>query len=155
MDSEQCSRLFNLPASGIEMDLEGDGRLEKSLKKQEKYLLGDISERNAVFFDEEMEKLDKWAADQQKTLKSDLKDLDDQIKELKKDARRTSNLPDKLKMRRKTQTFEKKRDTAWKAYDSAAREIEQKKDELIDEVEARLNKQTSSVPLFHIRWKLI
>jgi SNF2 family DNA or RNA helicase len=155
IDSEQCSRLFDLPASGIESGFQDDGRLEKSLKKQEKHLLGDISERNAVFFDEEMEKLDKWAADQQKTLKSDLKDLDEQIKELKKEARRTSNLPDKLKMRRKTQTLEKKRDTAWKAYDSAAREIEQKKDELIDEVEARLDQQTSSVPLFHIRWKLI
>jgi len=156
LDADQCSRLFNLSAEvSLDIEVEDNHRLQKQLKKQEKNLLGDISERNAVFFDEEMEKLDRWAADQQKTLKADLKDLDDQIKERKKEARRTSNLPDKLKLRRKTQTLEKKRDEAWKTYDLSARKIEQKKDHLIDDVEARLSQQTSSVPLFHIHWKLI
>ena len=125
------------------------------LEQLKKDVLAGISERNAVFFDEEMEKLDKWAEDRQKSLKGSLKELKEQIKELKKEARRTSNLPDKLKMRRKIQSLEKKRDEAWKAYDSAAREVEQKKDELIDDVEARLSQQTSSVPLFHIRWKIV
>lgn len=155
LDAEQCSRLFNLPGVHAEVAFEADPALAKSLKKQEKNLLGDISERNAAFFDEEMEKLDKWAADQQKTLKIELKNLDDQIKELKKDARRTTNLPDKLKLRRKTQKLEKRRDEAWRNYDLAARDIEKKKDGLIDDIEARLDQNTATVPLFQIQWKLI
>ena len=60
-----------------------------------------------------------------------LKELDDCIKELKKLARLAPNLPEKLQREKERRQLEGKRNEAWREYDSAARDIEKKKDELI------------------------
>ncbi|MBI4328126.1 MAG: hypothetical protein HY674_23085 [Chloroflexi bacterium] len=65
-----------------------------------------------------------------------------------------ANLPEKLKLERQKRQLETKRDEAWRAYEIAAREIEQRKDALMDEVEKKLNQQIAEQPLFTIRWGL-
>ncbi|MEW5803211.1 MAG: SNF2-related protein [bacterium] len=117
-------------------------------------VLGDISQRNALFFEEEMDKLNRWAEDKRKSLKTSLKDYDDQIADLKKQARIAPNLPDKLEIQKKIRTLDKKRDDAWREYDEAAREIERQKDTLIDHVETRLQQEIEGTELFTIRWRL-
>lgn len=95
-----------------------------------------------------MEKLNRWAEDRRKTLKSTLKDYDDEIGILKKQARIAPNLPEKLGIQKKIRNLDKKRD-------EASREVEQQKDRLIDEVEARLEQEIEEELLFTIRWRLI
>jgi predicted nucleic acid-binding Zn-ribbon protein len=102
-----------------------------------------------------MEKLNLWAEDRRKTLKSTLKDYDDEIATLKKQARSAPNLPEKLAIQKKIRNLDKKRDEAWQAYDEASREVERQKDRLIDEVEARLEQEIEEELLFTIRWRLI
>ena len=85
-----------------------------------------------------MAKLDHWAEDKRAGLKFDLKELDDEFKELKKQIRQTGNLPDKLALQRKARELEKKRDEAWRTYDEAAKHIEVEKDGLLDRVEEQL-----------------
>jgi DNA repair ATPase RecN len=118
-------------------------------------ILGDISERNTVFFEEEMEKLDRWAEDKRKSLKGTLKDYDDQIADLKKQSRVAPNLPEKLAIQKKIRNLDKKRDEAWREYDEGARGIERQKDSLIDGVEARLQQEIEEENLFTVRWKLV
>jgi hypothetical protein len=118
-------------------------------------VLGDISERNTVFFEEEMEKLDRWAEDKRKSLKGTLKDYDDQIADHKKQARVAPNLPEKLAIQKKIRNLDKKRDEAWREYDEGARGIERQKDSLIDDVEARLQQEIEEENLFTVRWKLV
>ena len=101
-----------------------------------------------------MDKLDNWADDKRAGLKADLKDLDEQVKVLKKETRQTGNLPDKLALQRKVRTLEQKRDTAWREYDAAARDIEVQKDTLLDQVEARLQQEISDEELFTIRFSI-
>ena len=86
--------------------------------------------------------------------KADLKELDDQIKELKREVRQTGNLPDKLALQRKVKALEAKRDEAWRAYDDAAQEIEVQKDSLLDQVEERLGQEVSEEELFTIRFSV-
>ncbi|MFC1737975.1 SNF2-related protein [Planctomycetota bacterium] len=156
LDEQQCQRLFSLPASidshsaGIDSE-----PLVSIFKKKKAKIIDEIGQRNAVFFDEEMDKLDHWATDQQKSLRTNLKELDDQIKELKREGRQTSSLPEKIALQKKVKGLEKKRDEAWRNYDQAAREIEQKKDNLIDTVEARLSQTVTDQILFQIKWKII
>jgi hypothetical protein len=107
-----------------------------------------------VWFDEEMEKLDKWAEDKRAGLKADLKELDEQIKALKKEIRQTGNLPEKLSLQRQARALETKRDEAWRAYDAAAKEIEIQKDGLLDQVEERLGHSVSDEELFVIRFEI-
>ena len=80
--------------------------------------------------------------------------MDDQIKDLKKKARIAPNLPEKLKIERERQLIESERDKAWREYDDAAKEIEQGKDRLIDEIEKKLQQSLSFTELFLIRWKI-
>lgn len=73
-------------------------------------------------------------------LKADLKELDDEIKTLKKEIRQTGNLPE-LSLQREARELEAKRDEAWRAYDASAKKIEVQKDGLLDQVEERLTQQ--------------
>jgi ERCC4-related helicase len=155
LDPEQCRRLFSIPAVIESTDTAIPAQIDKNYKKARKVIIGEIEQRNATFFDEEMDKLDHWASDRRQSLKGNLKDLDDQIKELKRSIRQTSNLPDKIAMQKKVKAIEKKRDDAWHEYDDSAKDIEQRKDELIDVVEAKLSQTIDDVELFTIEWELI
>lgn len=155
LDEEQCKRLFSLPAetvnSGISIKQNG---LDQMAEKRKASIIEDIASKNTGYFEEELDKLDKWADDKRKSLKINLKDLDDKIKELKKEARLAANLPDKLKLQKQVKNLESKRDTAWLEYKNASKEIEDKKDELINNIENRLNQKISLTPLFSIRWSV-
>ena len=50
--------------------------------------------------------------------------------------------------------LDSKRDEAWKQYEQAAKDIESRKDGLMDEVEKRLKQQVSEQSLFTIRWQV-
>ncbi len=119
----------------------------------QKFLQG-MDQHNNDFFNEEMDKLDKWAEDRRTGLKTTLKELDDQIKELKKQTRQTGNLPDRLALQKKVRKLEGKRDEAWREYDDSAKVIEEKKDELIDIVEKRLKQETFTEELFNISFEI-
>ena len=80
--------------------------------------------------------------------------MDDQIKELKKQVRHSSSLPEKIELQKKVKTRDEKRDDAWREYDEAAKEIESRKDELIDAVEARLKQNITETALFEIEWEV-
>jgi len=155
LDAEQARRLFSLSATVKPIGDVPDGGINLSYARQKNAILSDISERNAVFFEEEMDKLNRWAEDKRKSLKSTLKDYDDQIADLKKQARMAPNLPEKLALQKKIRSLDKKRDNAWREYDEAAREIERQKDTLIDQVEARLGQEIEEEELFTIQWRLI
>ena len=117
-------------------------------------ILQENAERNAQYFDDEMGKLDAWADDKRNSLRLSLKGWDDQIKELKREARAARSLPDKLAVQKKIRDLEKKRDTAWHDYDQIAREIEKQKDRLIDNIEKKLAESVSRDTVFTIRWRL-
>ncbi len=85
-----------------------------------------------------MDKLDHWAEDRRAGLKLELKEFDEQLKELKKRIRQTGNLPDKLALQRQARELEGRRDAAWRSYDEAAKQVEIEKDGLLDRVEAQL-----------------
>lgn len=124
-------------------------------KKKQAQILDNIAVKNAEFFEEEMDKLDKWAEDKRNSLKLNLKEFDDKIKEYKRNARMAHNLPDKLAAQKKIRDLEKKRDAAWREYDIAGREIEKQKDDLIDIVEKKLRQKVTIENLFTIQWKLV
>jgi len=159
IDKEQCERFFSLPAVTNEVlnkiPASLSIMLNENLSVNRLITLGEIGQRNAIYFENELEKLDQWGEDRRNSLKVTLKDLDLEIKEVKKQSRLAPNLPDKLKLEKQRKKLENERDTAWKEYDGAAKEIEQNKDRLIDQIEHRLQQNLHEEPLFLIKWKLI
>lgn len=123
------------------------------LRRQE--LLDALAAKNGYWFDTEMDKLDRWAEDRRAGLKTELEDLDQEIKETKKAARLAPNLPEKLERQRELRKLETKRDEAWRSYDEASREIDRQKDALLDEVSRRLEQKTEQETLFILRWQVV
>lgn len=159
LDKQLCERFFSLPAQIEEQQHEAPATLTKLLSDaialQQTNAIDEVGQRNANYFETELDKLDNWGEDRRNSLKVVLKELDQQIKEVKKQARLAPNLPDKLKLEKERKKLEAERDTAWKEYDGAAKEIEQNKDILIDKVEKRLQQNLKNEQLFFIKWQLI
>lgn len=155
LDSKTAMRLFELPARKQgQAELRLPEGVASTIERERKSILDEMAARQSAWFDDEMEKLDNWAEDRRAGLKADLKELDDQIKALKKEIRQTGNMPQKLALQREARTLETKRDEAWRAYDAAAKEIEVQKDGLLDQVEERLGQQVSDEQLFAIRFEI-
>jgi len=155
LDSEESRKLFYIPATVT------TSHANLSLSPQEIYesekakIIAEIGQRDATFFEEEMDKLSRWADDKRKSLRLSLKEYDDQITQLKTDIRTSANLPEKLEIQKKIRKIEKKRDDAWREYDESSRKIEKEKDCLIDKVEAQLKQNVTEETLFTVRWKLV
>jgi hypothetical protein len=157
LNEDQCRRLLTLPATDVALDTDGEvqkQKLEELLNEQRQSVFDKLESKNASYFEGELDKLDRWGEDQRASLKLALKELEDAIKETRRNARLAGNLPDKLKLEREKRSLDTKRDEAWKEYEKAAKDIEVKKDSLMDTVEKRLKQQVAENPLFTIKWKV-
>lgn len=157
LDEAQCRRLFDLAGNVGALVNVPPGILEKLSNDQthkQKSLLDEMIARNGRWFDLEMDKLDHWADDRRTSLKVELEELDEAVKETKKAARLAPNLPEKLDKQRELRKLETKRDEAWRNYDAASRELDRQKDALLDEISQRLAQTTETRVLFTIEWAL-
>ena len=92
---------------------------------------------------------------EEKRIEQELKELDAEIKAVKKEAKLQRELEPKLALHRKAKDLEAERSRKRRALYDAQDEIDRKKEALISEVEARLEQRVESVPLFTIQWKVV
>lgn len=130
-------------------------KLGLEMERARKLAFDDISLKNAKYFDEELEKIDRWADDLKYALEMQLKDLDGQIRQLKRDAKLEPDLATKLELHKQLKEAESERSKKRRELYEAQDEIEEKKDELISSVEARLQQKMSHEPLFKVRWRIV
>ncbi len=157
LDDEQAQRLFSLPGTCGEpiSDIPCSGHLQQILDSGKGRIIEAISARNSVFFDDEMEKLEKWADDLKSGLEYELKELDREIKFLKTESKKILKLDEKLKAQKDIKELEKKRNTKRRTLFEAQDEIDGRKEGLIEGVEARLQQLISTTELFTIRWRVV
>jgi len=124
-------------------------------QKQQSEILQMNAERNAGFFDTEMEKLDRWAEDVKNSMEIELKELDKEIKYRKTEAKKILNLEEKVTAHRQIKEMEKKRNTMRLNLYQTQDDVDNKKEQLIDEIETRLKQKTETTELFTVRWKVI
>lgn len=157
LDESQCRRLFDLSAkhgAGCEIPPTVAPGLADAMKRSRQALLEEAITRNGRWFDIEIDKLDAWAEDRRASLKAELIELEDLLKVAKKVARLAPTMPEKLEKQRQARTLEGRRDEAWRAFDAASREIDRKKDSLLDEISRRLEHKLEERLLFTLRWRL-
>ena len=159
LDPEQCRRFFSLPASltatgTSDCPQSFRDQLQQSLQNRQTEILNTSAHRNSEFFDIEMDKLEKWADDVKNSLEIELKALDKEIKFRKTEAKKILNLQEKVNAQRHIKTMEKKRNTLRRDLFQAQDEVDLKKENLIDDIEARLNHQIETKKLFRLRWQL-
>jgi ERCC4-related helicase len=158
VDAEQCRRLFTLEAAQSDAPAPVDGQtgehLRQQLEGQKLQVLSELSQRNATYFDEESEKLEKWADDLKAAIELELKELDLEIKSVKREAKLEAKLESKLQLHRKAKELESQRAKKRRELFVTQDEIDVRKETLISEVEARLQQNVETEELFTVRWHI-
>jgi hypothetical protein len=158
LDNTACRRLFDLSGtSGTSRTVPPsiEAALVETHEHRRRALLEELSARNGRWFDIEMDKLDRWAEDRRASLKVSLQELDEALKAAKRAARLAPNLPEKLARQREARLLETRRDQTWRDYDHASREVDDRKEALLDETSRRLEQRSDLSVLFTLRWRLV
>lgn len=157
LTADQCRRLFNLAATAAPSRPAGlpPAALGQATDIARQQVLSSLESRNATWFEAEMDKLDTWADDLKLGLEREIKDLDAEIKLRKAEAKREPELIRKVALRRQSTDLERKRDDKRQSLFKAQDEVEQRRDELLADIEKRLRQRSQELPLFTIRWEVI
>ncbi len=154
---DACEKLFSVPgklAGEVVISDEVCASLAGISTVLQESVISRIAERNNKFFDDEIEKLDRWAEDLKHGLETELKDLDLQIKQVSRDAKITAALEDKIALHKEKKNLESQRNRKRRELFAAQDKIDESKEQLIAEVEARLKQEVLAVPLFVVRWSI-
>ncbi|WP_454060834.1 SNF2-related protein [Candidatus Nitrospira salsa] len=156
LEEEVVHRLFSFPASIAHSlaTLSEHPLLNKKTEEQQQEIRRQISQRNAEFFELEADKLDSWADDLKIGLEREIKEFDRQIKETRKTAVAALTLEEKLAAQKQIKALEAERGKRRRTLFDAQDEIDRRRDQLIEEIEGKLEQIITSQQLFGIRWQV-
>ncbi|MCB9610041.1 MAG: DEAD/DEAH box helicase family protein [Polyangiaceae bacterium] len=157
LDAEWCDRLLNVPAKAAgatSVSGEVNGQLDELIAQQHAAKLEEIETRNGKYFEEEVDKLDRWAEDVKLTLERELKELDAEIRAARKDSKTKVVLADKLEAQRRIKTLEQRRNSKRRQLFDAQDDVDKKRTQLIEDIERQLRTSAQRETLFTIRWVL-
>ena len=158
IENEIAQRLFSIQAKEGNLlyeDKETKVKLNEVLFSNTQSVISENANRNKDFFDTEMDKLDQWADDMKISLDKEIKDLDAEIKLRKAEAKKMLQLDAKVKAQRAIKDLEKKRSEKRQHLFEAQDLIDDKKENLLTEIEQRLRQEINTTELFTIKWTLI
>jgi len=155
LPSEVCDRLLSIGGSAKQTGSTPPSENLQSIRDQ---LLGDVlletERRNALFFDEEVVKLDRWADDLKVGLERELREVDKEIREAQRNARLALQLSDKLQAQKHVRELEQRRSRKRRSLYDAQDQIDAQRDELIQGMEKQLTTEHSIEAVFLIRWSI-
>jgi ERCC4-related helicase len=162
IDQETAARLLTLPGRLRNSPLlppreESEARasaLEEIVQQRRSTIQQEISERNAKFFEEEAEKLDGWADDLKLVLEREIKEIDRQIKEVRRAGTTALTLEEKLAGQKEVKALEAQRNQKRRSLFEAQDQVDKQRDGLIAQIEQKLTQATNLERLFILRWTL-
>ncbi|QDV81043.1 SNF2-related protein [Botrimarina mediterranea] len=156
LDGELCQKLLSLPASIANKSCAkpAGGYLDEARKEATEQCVQQVDNRNGVFFDEEVGKLERWSDDLKLGLERELKELDQQIKEIRRDSQAATALTEKLTAQKRLKHAESERNIKRRQLYDAQDAIDTQREELIARIEGQLTMEHTSKTCFTIRWSL-
>jgi ERCC4-related helicase len=150
-------KLLRLPAAAQEPGLfnTDDTALLRDVETRKATLLHDINQRNLGYFEQEVQKLDAWADDLKLGLEQDIKEVDREIKEMRRTAAVSPTLEEKLAHQKRQRELEAKRGKLRRDLFARQDEIEGQRNDLISQLEVQLQQQVVERTLFTIEWELL
>ena len=155
LEPSACKRLFELEGEpGQPLLLERPESLDAELAKAQEQVLHDLEERNGKWLDSEIEKLDRWTEDLKFGLEQEIKELDREIRDVRRESVASASLQSKLEHQRRLRELTATRNQRRKDLFIAQDEVEARREALIADIEGKLKQQQQTTPLFTIRWSL-
>ena len=158
LDQEICEKLFQCVGEVKEVNEWSNDKHELLLKDAKRHVEATISqslENNNKYFQEERERLEKWADDLILAAEKELHDTKAKIKEAKRQARLATSTEEQYEIQNKIKELERQQRRQRQRIFEVEDEIMEKRDQLIDELEKRMVQKTEQEELFTIRWKVV
>ncbi len=154
---EDPEKLLRLPAILQESSLfdAAESALLTDVESRKLTLLREINQRNLGYFEQEVQKLDAWADDLKLGLEQQIKEIDREIKELRRTAATAPTLEEKLSWQKKQRELEGKRSKLRRELFIRQDEVEAQRNDLISQLEVQLQQQVEEQTLFTIEWELV
>ena len=155
MEDEVAQKFFELkPKSSSKKSLEIDKtKILEIFSKEKDFIAEKVQLRNDEFFEREDEKITKWAEDLKTSLNTEIADLEKEIKD-KQDARRRASGKDKIIFVKELRELEKKRDEKEDELKTKRKEIDKRKNEILDDLILSSDMDSNYKHLFLIKWKV-
>jgi hypothetical protein len=157
LDQERCERLFrcdgtvdaapDLPTATAE-------RLASEGRRRAEATVAASFEANNRFFQQERDRLERWADDKVKAAEKELADVKADIRAAKREERLAASVDEQHRLQVRIKELEQKKRRLRQRIFDVEDEIADKRDELIAALEKRLAQRTSRTPLFTVRWSV-
>ena len=157
LDQETCEKLFrcNAAMAPAELTAETADRLSSEAKRHAQATIARSLETNSQVFQQERDRLDRWAEDMVLAAEKELADTKAQLNALNRQARLAPNTDEQHALQLKIRDLEKTQRTQRQRIFDMEDEIKGKRDLLIARLEKRLSQRTASEHLFSIRWEVV
>lgn len=156
LDQEACEKIMAIPAAAKPTPLSAavpDALLADS-QRAVTATIAQVLEANQRLFNEERDKLERWADDKLLAAEEALKQTKARISQLKRDARTASTFQDQGVIQHELAELERKQRRLRQDIFEVEDEIIAKRDELIASLQQRLKERTKSETLFSVRWQV-
>ena len=157
LDQETCEKLFSVQAVGKPTRV-GDNppqRLAANATRLAQARIAELLEANQRLFNEEREKLEKWADDKLLAAEQGLRDTKAHIALLKRDARKATTLEAQSAIQNGLRELERRQRRQRQDIFAVEDEITERRDALIEQLERRLQQHTESRTLFTLRFRVV
>lgn len=157
LDQEACEKLMAVEA--FDRPERVNGPLPPELDANaERYIaaaVAEILEINQRLFNDERDKLEKWAEDKLVAAEEVLKNTKARINQLKRDARKAATLQEQAGIQQEISSLEKQQRRQRQEIFAVEDEIIDKRDQLIESLQQRLQERTETTTLFTLRWQVV
>ena len=157
LDQETCEKLFSVQSIGKPARV-GDNPPQLLLANAARLAQARIAElldANQRLFNEEREKLEKWADDKLLAAEEGLRDTKAHIAQLKRDARKATTLEAQSAIQNELRELERRQRRQRQDIFAVEDEITERRDALIEQLERRLQQHTESRTLFTLRFRVV
>lgn len=154
LDADACGRLMGLRADAGEGIAQPAPDFAPMIAEETARSLHQVEVRNGRYFDAEVTKLDRWSDDLKLGLERELKDIDAEIREARREAAVAIALADKLTAQRAIKTLEQRRNVKRRDLFEAQDQIDAQRTALIAGIELQLAATHTFQSLFTVRWTL-
>ena len=152
---ETAQKLMQLPATATAIDLIAPTpAMVNTLEQERNAITRQINDRNLSFFEQETNKLDAWADDLKEGLEQGIRQLDKDIKQVRRDSKIAPTLEEKLALQKQQRKLESLRNRQRRELFDKQDEVDERRESLIESLEGKLSKKTDIQDLFTIRWSV-
>ena len=157
LHDEDAEKLLRLPAallSEAPAASSAPAGLQQALQAQQEQRVREVNQRNLGYFEAEVQKLDAWADDLKGGLENEVKELDREIKDVRRTASVAATLEEKLHWQKRQRELEEKRNQLRRRIFDRQDEIDAQRNQLIEAMEYRLTSSVRTHQAFTIQWSL-